>query len=361
MFLKQVSAASVHALGQGRLDKRTPERNGYHADVGGLYVKHAPLCGAKAVGCVEIGNLGRVTKGQLPDGVAGIEVLCNRQSLFGNPFNLLKAEGPRRAKGKMHISDAVCPVAEGANSRDDVCRAFAEFLDTILLPTTNGRLAEIAEAIACRRGLSTTVIGREWRRDFGPRLCVDFRAAFLVLQDMARTRCRDGKPGIRLMCHCVPLPCHCESLAMRLAKPPASASEQAVTVLSPSKRDVLRLTEKLGTNSEIGTRLAQGGVLATNQHEKVVACEAHCADFEHARSLLPPGPDALCMVNDAVGPRELGVVDPSVAEVGDMLSSQALDVDALVAGENVQNAPVRRWRMRGGRSGFSRKYDADHK
>lgn len=248
MFPNRFVAASAPASSQGKPDKRSPEQNGYRVCVRGLYVKDAPPRGAKAVGCVEIGNLDEVAKAQLPNGVASIEVLCNRQSLFGNPFSLLKAQAPTQTKGETHDGDAGCSTVEGASSRDDVCLAFSDFLHTVLSPMAEGCLIDIAEAIACRRGLPPTVISREWRRDFGPLLCVAFRTAFHVLQDMAMTRRCDGEPGIRLMCHCVPLRCHCESIALRISNPPALAGQLPASVaVSPLPVDA--------TPVSIGSRL----------------------------------------------------------------------------------------------------------
>lgn len=206
-------------------------------------MKDAPPRRAIAAGCVEIGNLDKKPQGPLSNGVANTEVLCSRKSLFGNPFNLDKAKGlgkgkgekgGGKGKGEKHKNDAD-PLAEGAVSRDDVCLAFEEFLDTVLLPSTDGCLTDIAENIARRRGLPPTVFGRDWRRDFGPLRCADFRAAFLALRDLVMIESRDGAPGVRLMCHCVPLRCHCESIAGRLTDPPALASGEVVSAAESSR------------------------------------------------------------------------------------------------------------------------------
>lgn len=161
---------------------------------------------------IEIGNLDEAKvagKGlaRLPQGAATLEVLCNRQSLLGNPFDMKKKE----------------------EHRGPVLAAYAAFLRAVLRPATpDAPLSRSAlEAFAAQQGLlpGREFCGKDWRQLYeaaGGASAV--RAAFAELQALTSTASvqvsgswnlggKGAHGGVRLLCHCAPLPCHTAVIA----------------------------------------------------------------------------------------------------------------------------------------------------
>eukprot|EP00931_Biecheleriopsis_adriatica_P057880 TRINITY_DN34372_c0_g1_i1.p1 TRINITY_DN34372_c0_g1~~TRINITY_DN34372_c0_g1_i1.p1 ORF type:complete len:297 (-),score=57.68 TRINITY_DN34372_c0_g1_i1:114-953(-) len=225
--------------GKSRVPKKTPEERGFQLLKGRLHVRppqlefalrlHVTPAGQQ----VELGNLEAKSKGMLPPGHADLEVLCNRQSVLGNPFSMLRASG----KG----------TADDDTTRDVVCDAFETFLQTVLLEQTAGDLASSAEATARDLGLPVEMVGKDWARDFGSTTCEDFREAFQLLQLLQQ---RHGV--IRLLCHCVPKRCHTQSLAARLphAAIPSAAVGEGVEQTMAMPQQETRAREVADTPTE---------------------------------------------------------------------------------------------------------------
>mmetsp|Transcript_24965 Transcript_24965/g.56521 ORF Transcript_24965/g.56521 Transcript_24965/m.56521 type:complete len:296 (-) Transcript_24965:109-996(-) len=209
-----------HGKGKGlkrgatKARKKTPEESGFEMTSGGIYTRAASLRSALSIKPhLEVGNLEKSTQQEaLPAGDADIEVLCNRQSVLGNPFNMMKAPKSRASgtpPGPEHMNDSFL--------RDSVCDAFDAFCDEVLNPVTSGTLRDVAVHIAIKRALPESFIGEDWSRDFGCRRVEDFRAALDSIKDLVEERrATSGGRPVRLVCHCVPLRCHCMSLAARL-------------------------------------------------------------------------------------------------------------------------------------------------
>ena len=105
---------------------------------------------------MEIGNLNNQRAGIGPKRSNDVvEVLCNRQTILGNPFSAI-----RLAEGSAVNIDA-------ERARQEVCRVFEEFFNNVMVKKHDGLLSRIAEAAAQRLGHSIEVVGQEWTRDFG--------------------------------------------------------------------------------------------------------------------------------------------------------------------------------------------------
>lgn len=111
-----------------------------------------------------------------------LEVLCDRRSLLGNPFDMLDKEF-------------------GESLRDSVCEAFDMYIEKVLkCDRADERPIGIVDIVnAC--GLNEKNVSKEWRsrhRGPGPVLC--------ALDEIASLAQKRG--AVRLMCHCVPKRCH---------------------------------------------------------------------------------------------------------------------------------------------------------
>lgn len=204
------------AKGKGR-PKNPTELNFELSDGGKLWVRRPLLKGGAPVGdaawsCLEVGNLdekklGGKGKERPPLGDATVEVLVNRQSVLGNPFNLGK-------KVKLE------------SQRDPVIKAYSEFLEVVMAGADQVDIF----ALARRHGLSPVEnCGKDWRETYddlqgphGVREAIDELRSLL-----AETRAR-RRGAVRLLCHCAPLGCHARVLAERLADdafdPPAASA-----------------------------------------------------------------------------------------------------------------------------------------
>lgn len=192
---------------------KTPQELGFRLSSGGeLWVRQAQLCGGQMTAeGVEVGNLDEkklAGKGKERPGLglAEVEVLCNRQSLLGNPFNL----------GKKVKLEAL---------RGPVLDAYADYLDEVL----GGAEAVDIPAVARRHRLTPEEnCGKDWRAIYdassGP---AGVRKAIAELQGLASSM-RGLHGAVRLLCHCAPLPCHTQILAGRLrpAGPAVGAPEE---------------------------------------------------------------------------------------------------------------------------------------
>mmetsp|Transcript_30315 Transcript_30315/g.55320 ORF Transcript_30315/g.55320 Transcript_30315/m.55320 type:complete len:425 (-) Transcript_30315:61-1335(-) len=201
--------------GKGKKPKKTPEEMGFQ-DVGRrLLTREAKLLHTvpAAVG-MEISSLEIGKKGQpVPSGVrsrqAGLEVLCNRQSIFGNPFNMREDE----------------------SVRDDICDAYVEYIDQVAIPAAgasgsapskqhaeiaDSSLRSVVERIAAARRFPSTSLSKDWLRDFGSLDIPTFQASFEALTHLCQQHNAVG--GISLVCHCIPRRCHCMTLAERVQR-----------------------------------------------------------------------------------------------------------------------------------------------
>lgn len=167
---------------------------------------------------------------RLPLGHATVEVLCDRQSILGNPFNMdcLKRSSKHSAPTENEMRDIVCDV-------------FEEFLAGVLGRGVRGSLATAAVATAQRLDYPAEIVGKDWSFDFGTATCEEFRSTFRSLQDLCNSH--DGK--LRLMCHCAPLRCHTHSFATRLSVGCASASAMTLPGLSEDSQPVDGKTAEL--------------------------------------------------------------------------------------------------------------------
>lgn len=202
--------------GKGKPPKKTPEERGFKLSDGGIYIRAAQLRTALPVKPrIEIGNLEKVPHLQLeplPRGSADVEVLCNRQTILGNPFNMASKDrrGPVQDRPKG-------PRPKDESLRDPVCDAFDHFLEAVMRPEAGGALEPLAVQSASSVGLPRGVVGSDWVRDFGDRQVEEFRAALLAVEELlGERRGAAGQRGVRLLCHCVPARCHCMALAARL-------------------------------------------------------------------------------------------------------------------------------------------------
>lgn len=194
--------------GKGRKPKKTLEESGW-ALQNGLRVRAPRLRCAlhwdvrTSTPChVEIGNLEEETAGSLPDGSAELEVLCNRQTLFGNPFSMV----PLIGKGKRP------PRCSEDEARERVCEAFEKYLSSVLEPGADGSLSDLAELTVQDDEATADILDREWASNFGQRSCEEYRAAYEALVELVTSH----PAGVRLLCHCAPLRCHTQSIADRL-------------------------------------------------------------------------------------------------------------------------------------------------
>jgi len=197
--------------GKGKKPKTPDELHFARSEDGTLWVRSSRLrCGlsAEAAG-VEIGNLDEAKlagKGLSapPVGFASTEVLCNRQSILGNPFDMKKKE----------------------ELRSSVLDAYTEYLDAVVGGAQNIPI----EAIAEKHDLPPRDhCGKDWRAIYdtagGP---AAVRQALKELQWIALTQHKRGE-SIRLVCHCAPLPCHAALIASRLGKLDSSSNSKANT------------------------------------------------------------------------------------------------------------------------------------
>jgi len=186
--------------GKGKLRPKTPEElffdrsAGGHDGKGRLWVRRSRLRGGQLTAeGVEIGNLDEdkpAARGLVPPGAAVLEVLCNRQSVLGNPFDMKKRE----------------------DLRDAVLDAYADFLQAV---ATGASRVDI-EGLAQKRGMPRDHCGRDWRvlYDAGGGAC-GVRAALAELRALIGGHKRRGE-RLRLICHCAPRRCHTSILAAHL-------------------------------------------------------------------------------------------------------------------------------------------------
>jgi hypothetical protein len=230
-------------------EKKTPEEFGFQLVDGSLYVREPQLqhafpvdIGSGEYSCMEIGTLGkRADSVTLPQGTAELEVLCNRQTILGNPFSMLRDSGYQTSKGSsldMAIGLRKPPMVrepEDGQLRDRVCNMFDHFLGRALAQEGAVSLLEVAIETANNLGEPRGLIGKDWTQEFGARTCREFQDAYRSLSaGMMKHRGR-----IRLMCHCVPLRCHASSIAVRLLRSLPLASE-ASSGLSCSDAPVIQ-------------------------------------------------------------------------------------------------------------------------
>lgn len=211
---KTMTNGEVAAKGKGKAPKKTPEERGFKMSSGGIYLRTAQLrCALPVKPWIEIGNLEKVPPGQpeaLPRGSAAVEVLCNRQSVLGNPFNMTLRKGNRERDGRRG------PPPKDESLRDPVCEAFERFFDAAMKPEASGPLEDLAVESALQLGLPRNAVGQDWAKDFGGRTAEELRAAFAAVEELVEEARRGRERGVRLLCHCVPLRCHCMALAARM-------------------------------------------------------------------------------------------------------------------------------------------------
>lgn len=188
------------AAGKGRTRPKTPEELHFtrsDPEMGGaLWLRPARLRLALSIGddsnAVEAGNLdeSRLPPLVLQPGSASIEVLCNRQSILGNPFDMKRRE----------------------ELRGPIIEAYSDFLEQVLsgIPVIN------IERLALKRGLGREHCGRDWRSLYEAGGGANgVRAAFKELRALERRKRAEGQ-SLRLLCHCSPKVCHVAVLARHL-------------------------------------------------------------------------------------------------------------------------------------------------
>uniref|UniRef100_A0A7S1A578 DUF4326 domain-containing protein n=1 Tax=Noctiluca scintillans TaxID=2966 RepID=A0A7S1A578_NOCSC len=183
---------------------------------------------------VEIGNLDEAKAARkggspLPEGAACLEILCNRQSILGNPFDMKKHE----------------------ELRETVLAAYVEYFDAVLA----GADEVDVDAMAVRHGLSVKEnTGKDWRALYdaggGP---AGVRDAYEETRLLAAEHANRGEQ-VRLMCHCVPRACHVETIVDRLngvtgptmRRPLPSAVSSVVTASARDERPAKTAAAELG-------------------------------------------------------------------------------------------------------------------
>jgi len=182
----------------------------------------------------EIGNLDEARAARkggppLPEGTACLEILCNRQSILGNPFDMKKRE----------------------ELRETVLAAYEEYFDAVLA----GADEVDVDAMAVRHGLSVKEnTGKDWRALYdaggGP---AGVRDAYEEARLLAAEHANRGEQ-VRLMCHCVPRACHVETIVDRLngvtgptvRRPLPSAVSSVVTASASDERPAKTAAAELG-------------------------------------------------------------------------------------------------------------------
>lgn len=194
--------------------KKTPEEMGFQARADGkLFVRAARSCAWwREVGPgLQIGSLEKPPEDFVatPSPHAELEVLGNRQTLLGNPFHMQKDEG----------------------LRDNVCDAFASYLDFLLAYEGRAHAGEtvldlwsLAVAIAPGFGLDPSRhFSFDWRDDFGRHRLTAFCTMLGELRSLVNARGLGASNSgcLRLLCHCAPKRCHLEEIAgVLMPKPP---------------------------------------------------------------------------------------------------------------------------------------------
>jgi len=209
--------------GKGKKPKPTPQEMGFQ-DVGRRILTreakllHAvPVAEGLEISSLEIGKKGKPAPLDVTRPRASVEVLCNRQSLFGNPFNMREDE----------------------SIRDDICDAYVEYIDEVLISASLAQgssaatvlaktqaeersLRSVVDRIAGNRRLPATSLSKDWLRDFGLVDIATFQASFEALVQFCLQQRSVG--GTSFVCHCIPRRCHCMTLAARVQ---AAFSSQA--------------------------------------------------------------------------------------------------------------------------------------
>lgn len=127
---------------------------------------------------------------------AKIEVLCNRMTIFGNPFHLREDE----------------------SCREGVCNAHEVYLKHLSALTEESQiqtLAELAKGVAEGLGFNQFKFSKDWLVEFGSKTAAEWKSAFEALAAFVESK-RSERVTIRLICHCVPKKCHTEALCLLL-------------------------------------------------------------------------------------------------------------------------------------------------
>eukprot|EP00933_Yihiella_yeosuensis_P039921 TRINITY_DN3409_c0_g1_i1.p1 TRINITY_DN3409_c0_g1~~TRINITY_DN3409_c0_g1_i1.p1 ORF type:complete len:474 (-),score=72.21 TRINITY_DN3409_c0_g1_i1:234-1655(-) len=123
-----------------------------------------------------------------------IDVLCNRMTVLGNPFN-------------MKLDEAL---------REAVCNAFQAYLHIVLDGNENETLEHIAMSVAPKFNLTYPVhFSKDWLKAFGTKSRFFFCNVFRSLEEHAVEQIHSAR-SLRLLCHCAPSRCHTESIVTTL-------------------------------------------------------------------------------------------------------------------------------------------------
>jgi len=221
-------AGKGNGKGKGKKGKtKTPAELGFDLSLGGkLWVRPAILQGGLPVTeGLEVGNMdekklaGKGMERPSP-GSAHTEILCDRKSILGNPFQLGK---------KVQLE----------SMRTPVLAAYDEYLQAVLSGTNPVAIEQIAE----RHGLDPKEnCAKDWRDIYDAgHGAVGVQSALAELRALVASelagRSRGRRFGLRLLCHCAPLPCHTQLLARRLQRggeaPAKEADEGVAASLQP--------------------------------------------------------------------------------------------------------------------------------
>merc|ERR1711862_71426 len=110
------------------------------------------------------------------------------------------------------------------------------FVDMVMEPGSSGTLSDTAGRVATTQGFSAAAGGmpsQDWASDFGPRSTDEFQAAVRAIEALVTQRCASGG-AVRLLCHCMPLRCHCTVLAERLAASCSAANSVSAAFRQPT-------------------------------------------------------------------------------------------------------------------------------
>lgn len=252
-----------------------------------------------------------------------------------------------------------CPYM-GFGAADERCVDFERDNEPCTLPVLAATLAQLYGESVERIAMMTTLNAqRFYGRDFGVRQKIPAAPQVLSQPSAFSVIMSQGQAGA-----------------------PAASS-----TLSDNEKDLLKLARKFREIVKLEEKLAGGATLPANQEEKVARKPEVAAELLTAMELISPTSDVIEKISDVTS--ELGRASYGLACSQPVAEASAVDVlpentqratpatgsaaDVQVGGQRTMQASVeaapapdaseqreRRWRARGGRSGFDRRYAADH-
>lgn len=220
----QDHSVKCNAEGKDRV-KLTPKDLGFAFDhTAALWLRSArsESRGLNIAPFLEIGTAHITRAGGGVDAMqAQIEVLCNRMTIFGNPFHLREDE----------------------SCRESVCNAHEVYLKHLRALTEKSQtqtLAELAKDVAEELGFDKFKFSKDWLVEFGSKAAAEWTSAFEALAAFAESK-RSERVTIRLICHCVPKRCHTEALCSLLHERVESAEPYSSRRIASLTKEEQRL------------------------------------------------------------------------------------------------------------------------